>query len=651
MTSRSVALLLAVVPSLVVAQSTDTARIAPIVVSATRTPVAISSLPVSVVVLRGEDLRLRGITNVADALNDVSSAYVAQTGSQGGQTSLFLRGGQSKYVKVLIDGVPANDPGGVYDFASLTTDNIDRIEIVRGPVSVVHGADAVTGVVQIITRRGTGAMRVESSVGVSSTSREAIAGQATGSAATWDASAGVSGGISGGSYAMSLSRHAFDGLYALNNAYKNNVLSGRVVLTPMPGTEVRLTLRYNDYQYNYPTNGGGDIVDSNAYRAEDRTVLGVEFERTFSSAFRTTVAINSSLNDGGTDDGANASGSSSVSQDKIRRRGAEWRLQWLGSRATATAGAVIEQQDQRSQLQSNSTFGPFNSLFRAARRNNGAYVEVLATPMATLTATIGARYDDNEQFGSFQTGRAGLSWRPVADTRVRATVGTAFREPSFFENFGDFGQGNPGLVPEKTRSIDFGVDQTLFGRFDISASLFLQHFENMIDYDPGSSCGFNHCNVAAADANGVDIDARARLFGDLSASVSGTFLATEVTTPGYDASSGGQYLTGEALIRRPAAKWSADLTYRGDGKLSGSARVLVVGPRGDRDFRVFPSTPVTLPAYKRIDLGGEYRLGRVGAAETSISARVENLLDESYQNVFNFLAPRRTVGLGVRATF
>jgi outer membrane cobalamin receptor len=199
--------------------------------------------------------------------------------------------------------------------------------------------------------------------------------------------------------------------------------------------------------------------------------------------------------------------------------------------------------------------------------------------------------------------------------------------------------------------MDVGIDQSLLGRVDLSASLFLQHFKNMIDYDPGSSCGFNYCNVDAADANGLDIDARVRVVGDLSASLSGTLLATEVTTPGYDVSSGGLYRKGEALVRRPATKWSGELTYRGNARASGSLRLSSVGARGDRDFHSFPSTPVTLAAYKRIDLGGEYRIGRLGAAETSVSARVENLLDETYQSVFNYLSPRRTIGVGVRAAF
>ena len=112
-------------------------------------------------VISGDDLRARGITSVSDALASVPGLAVVRSGSFGATTALFARGGESDYVKVLVDGVPLNNPGGVFDFATLTTDNLERIEIVRGPASVVYGSDAVAGVVQLFTRRGT-APRVDS---------------------------------------------------------------------------------------------------------------------------------------------------------------------------------------------------------------------------------------------------------------------------------------------------------------------------------------------------------------------------------------------------------------------------------------------------------------------------------------------------------
>src|SRR3954462_1202670 len=136
-------------------QSADTTRLGTVVISASEVPRPAASLWQAVTVLSGNDLRARGITRVSDALREVPGATLVQSGSYGAITSLFLRGGESRYTKVLIDGVAVNAPGGSFDFSHLTTDNIDRIEIVRGPASVLYGADAVTGIVQIFTRRGT----------------------------------------------------------------------------------------------------------------------------------------------------------------------------------------------------------------------------------------------------------------------------------------------------------------------------------------------------------------------------------------------------------------------------------------------------------------------------------------------------------------
>ena len=138
------------------AQSTDTTNLGPVVISATKAPSSRVSVTQSVSVITGDELRARGITRVSDALRAVPGAALVQSGSVGAVTSLFLRGGESRYTKVLIDGVAVNSPGGFFDFSHLTTDNIERIEVVRGPGSVVYGADAVSGIIQIFTRQGRG---------------------------------------------------------------------------------------------------------------------------------------------------------------------------------------------------------------------------------------------------------------------------------------------------------------------------------------------------------------------------------------------------------------------------------------------------------------------------------------------------------------
>jgi vitamin B12 transporter len=118
-------------------QAPDTTTLRPVVITATRVPVDRRSAPATVTVIQGEELRARGVASVADALAAVPGLAVVRSGSFGATTSLFARGGESDYVKVLVDGVPANNPGGGFDFSALTTDNIERIEVVRGPASVV----------------------------------------------------------------------------------------------------------------------------------------------------------------------------------------------------------------------------------------------------------------------------------------------------------------------------------------------------------------------------------------------------------------------------------------------------------------------------------------------------------------------------------
>src|SRR5262245_50649681 len=178
--------------------ATDTATIERVVVTATRSPLAIGDLPASVTVLQGADLRARGVTSVSDALREVPGVAVARSGSFMGVTSVFTRGGQSTYTKILIDGVPMNQPGGFFDWSTLSTDNVERIEIVRGPSSVVWGSDAVTGVVNIITRSGRGGPRL-------------MASARAGSSGSIDGEAQVSSSSAAATYSLGLAHHHTDG--------------------------------------------------------------------------------------------------------------------------------------------------------------------------------------------------------------------------------------------------------------------------------------------------------------------------------------------------------------------------------------------------------------------------------------------------------
>jgi vitamin B12 transporter len=620
-------------------QQPDTARVAPMVITATRVPISRDESPATVDIITGDQLRLRGITSLSTALEALPGVSFARTGSFGGNTSLFLRGGESKYVKVLIDGVPVNDPGGAIDFGSLTTDNVERIEVVRGPASVLYGADAVTGVIQIFTRRGRGSART-------------VVSARGGSYGTTDADATVVGPFANGDLSFGVARHDTKGIYSVNNALHNTVGSGAVHVALDANTDLRVTARYGDQAYHFPTNGGGEIVDSSAFQSLERTVLGAELSRRLGRVdARLSVASNSTS--GGTNQ---PSSGDYVSLDRTRRRSADLRADIPIVDATVlTAGVQLEQEDERSE--SHSVFGTseFSSIFEAARRNAAGYAELSARLPATATLTAGIRHDDNERFGKFDTYRVGASWSPVRGSRFRASVGTAFREPTFLENYSTgFVVGNHALRPERTRSWEAGFRQSLVGdRLELGVTHFDQRFRDMIDYTGSSkACGASYCNVALATAKGREFEARYALVSALTLDANLTHLETKVLTPGFDTSSGGLYRRGENLIRRPTTSWTLGGVYASTiGSID--VHVIRVGERSDRDFRPFPFVAVTDSAYTRTDVGATFQLGRFRPrlATTELTLHAENLFDTKYESVFNFLSPRRTLLIGARTSF
>ena len=638
MNSRTIPILLAasLLARAASAQQADTVQLAPVVTTATRVAVPALASPAAITVITGAQLQALGITYVAQALEQVPGAMLNRVGSFGGATSLFLRGGESKYVKVLIDGVSVNDPGGAYDFGSLTTDNVERIEILRGPASVLYGADAVTGVVQVFTKRGVGAPRLSASA-------------RAGTYGTKDGDAGVAGSAAGADYTLGIARHESDGLYDFNNAYRNSTVSGLLRIAPDSLTTVRASLRYTDQNYHYPTNGSGVASDSNNFNASDRTAVGLQATRRVTGTLELQLDANAALTDGGTTE-AKGQGSTTDyrSQDRVRRRSVELR----GNLALApahllTVGASVEQQDQQSQSQGN--FGGFisNSVFGAARRNRALFGQLLSHFSDRVITTLGARLDDNQQFGNFGTWRAAASAQLTTGLRARASAGTAFREPSFLENYStSFTKGNPDLEPEQARSVEVGLTQELLrGRASIGATRFMQRFRNMIDYQGSSaSCGASYCNIARAAADGTELEGSLRASSMVSLSGSYTRLDTRVTDPGFDTTGSGLYRRNEQLIRRPRNSGTLLVSVSPSARAHVEARALFVGSRTDKDFAPFPAKPVVVAGYTRIDLGADATLTR----RTAVTLSVENLGDVTYQTVYGFLTPRRMILVGLR---
>ena len=644
--SLAIGLLLAISRVMAAQQPRDSAVLAPVVVTATRLAQPAAEVPVAITVLRGADLRAQGIGTVLEALRDVPGVAVVQTGSFGGQTSLFMRGGQSNYVKVLVDGVPVNQPGGSFDFANLTTDNIDRIEIVRGPASVLYGSDAMTGVVQIFTRPGTGLRTGRAAV--------SIRGGTYGTF-VWDASA--YGGGEAASYSVSLSRFQTDGSYAFNNQYHNTTFSGlaRVVLGDR--TDAKVTLRYGDDVFHFPTNGAGTPVDHNQFTFGNGPTLGVDIGHYFGTRLEARILLATNQTSGGSDNRPDSTADSTRFQslDDLRRSSADLRVNWhLSSDAVVTLGAALEQEHERSFNVCQTRFGDCTTPpIDSSRWNTGLYAQ-LVRHIGGLVLTTGGRVDDNQRFGTYVTYRLGAVYR-LGSTRFRATAGTGFREPTFIENYSTgFSIGNPDLRPEHSRSWEVGLERDLGAAARLSATFFDQRFVDMIDYNPGAPSGApNFYNVAAADANGLEVGAHLLPSDILSMAVSYTYLHTDVTNPGFDPSSGALLAAGQPLTRRPKHSGRFHADYRVPNRGAVSLAVTYVGDRVDQDFTTFPFPRVTLPSYTRVDLDAHLDVvePQGSAPGLAISGRIENLFDRAYQEVKNFPARRRTLLLGGEVRF
>jgi vitamin B12 transporter len=622
----------------------DTTVLAPVVVTATRIPTRRSALSATVTVLHGDDLRAQGIRMVTDALRDVAGMHVVPGGSYGSLTSVFVRGGESDYVKVLVDGAPLNEPGGAINLADLTTDNVERIEIVRGPASVVYGTDAVSGVIQVFTRRGRGPLRAEASL-------------RGGSYGSLEADLAVDGGNEVVSYSLGASRSTTDGIHPFNSSYDNLVVSGALRVTPDARTDVDLALRYGDSEYQVPTDFTGELADSNAFQHLDVIAASLDAGRFLSDKVEGRVLLAVTENDGGFDDQPDGPGDTlgffgSTSLQSVSRRSADARVNWYATATeVVTVGAEYEREHGTSASESFSEYGTSADAAEAKRKNLGLYGQLQAAPLGGLAFTLGARLDENSQFGTFFTYRAGASYTWRSGTRVRASLGKAFKEPTFFENFADspFAQGNPNLDPERALSWELSVEQELWSaRVVLGATYFHQEFRDLIQYAAVAPVpdAPNYFNLAAADAAGGEILGRTEPLRGLTVGASYTYLHTEVIDA-PDEGPGAGFVEGARLLRRPTHALSADASYRVRDRGFASLRLNYVGEREDRDFATFPATPVMLPWYVTLDVAAEATVWR-GLAAT---LRVENLFDEQYQEVFGFAAPGQRWLVGGKARF
>lgn len=642
-------LLLLLTSSSLPAQQQDTTRLPDVEVTATRLRTPARALTATVTTIQGTTLRERGIRFVADALRDVAGVTVVRTASFGSVTSLFLRGGESDFVKVLIDGVPVNLSGGSFDWASLTTDNIERIEVLRGPGSVLYGSDAMSGVVQIFTKRGGGPVR----------------GSVGGEGGTFD-SRTVRGSAEGARFSLGGSRTVTDGIFDFNNRYRNTTASAAVRAT-VAGTSARFTARYTDAENRFPTDFAGVPSDSNQSGTEERLAVAADLARSLGSSTEARLLLAGSFATIGAANDPDFPGDSIGFAFRARRntdasrQSADGRINvridGVGDGGgTLTLGAVVEREHEETESSTTSNFGDGvftdTSTFEETRTTTSAYAQVVAEPVRGLGLQGGVRIDDNNAFGTFLTARAGATATLFPSTRLRVSAGTAFKAPTFAELFArtPFEIGNPDLDPERSQSVELGLNQTVGTWLTLDVAAFAQRFTDLIQFQFTSPDVPTYFNLGRARALGVETTVAVHPAEGVTLDLAWTRLGTRVTDAGVSTSQ--VFADGKALLRRPAHSARAGFRLRGSrGGVSGN--VQVIGARDDVDFRPFPEERVRLARYALVDVAGDWVIlpRGSGLGEVVARARVENLFDEEYEAVVGFRSPGRAVFVGAEVRF
>jgi len=583
-------------------------RLDSVVVSATRVETPASEVASSVTVLDGEALRRQQHHLVVDALRQVPGVDVRRSGGPGTETSVFLRGAESDHTLVLVDGVELNDPAAPSRgpiLTHLTLDNVERIEVLRGPQSGVWGSDAIGGVINIVTGSGEGPPRG---------SLSAEGGSFDSARTRFD----VSGSAGPLRYALGGSFLDTEGFSAMepgdeDDGYRNATGSARFELALGEDVDLDLVLRHTDARTEFDEGGNekGPHTD-----VEQSVVRFAPRWRLFEGLWEQELGVRYARHERDTDGSF-----PSVVEGELF--GLSWRHDLrLFEDQTTTLGLEGEWEEA-------DVSGSFTTLADSARTWS-AYLQQQFAWGQRVFGTLGARFDDHSEFGSALTYRGALGYRiPETGTTLRASYGTGFKAPSLTQLDPEVFGGNPDLDEERSEGFDVGVEQRLWNdRVTVGVTYFHNWFDDLIEsvFDPGLG-EFLNANVDEARALGVETFADLRLTDAIRLRVHYTHTDTEAE--GQPEGFGLE--EGAPLLRRPEHKAGLGLDTRWlDGRGDLAVQVEWVGGREDLDPTTFAT--VRTDDHVVVELRGGFQV----LDWLRVFARVENLFDEDYQDVLGF---------------
>lgn len=579
--------------------------LAPVVVTATRTPQIATEVLSDNIVITSEEIAKSAHTSLVDLLQSRRGVEITRNGGPGANASLFIRGAENKQNVVLVDGmrVGSATTGGA-TWSNIPLSQIDRIEIVYGPMSTLYGADAVGGVVQIFTKKGDGPPQPTASVGVGSDGKRA-----------WEA--GVSGANAGVNYAIGVSREWADGFSSTKpgawgfnpdrDGYDRKGASGSFGIELAKGHEIGANFLFSRLDAEY---------DNGSSRNDDRNIhylnnYGVYSRNKLSSVWTSQLQL-----------GLSSDKTSNISSFPSRFHTEQRRLSWQND-VTVAGSDVLQIVLERLEEEVDTTTAALNR-----ERTTNAVAAAYQLKRGAHLANVAVRNDDSSQYGSRTTGSLAYGYRLTNALRVNASAGTSFRAPTFnelyFPNY-----GFAGNVPEKGRNVETGLYYDN-GKSQFSAVYYRNRVTDLIVTArpcPGNPLATAGCayNVNKALLTGISLGAGTKL-GDFSFRGSIDFQDPEDET------------TGRRLARRAKRHGTLAAEY-GAGALNAGAELVFSSDRYDEAANVNK-----LGGYGLLNLFASYAL----APNWSLFGRWDNVLDKEYELARNYNTSGSAVFVGLR---
>jgi len=614
-----------------------------VVVTANRVATPEDEVGSAISVITEEQLADRQDTVVSDILRDVPGVSVTRSGGLGSATEVRIRGAETDQTLVLIDGIEANDPSfaSVFDFGHLLTSGVERIEVLRGPQSAMWGSDAVGGVINIITKRGTGPIGATASYEAGRYNTHQFIANLSGAGETYD-------------FSLNGTRLKTDGFSAApegveDDGYDNTTVSFRGGFQPIQDLRFDLVLRDTqtskdtDAQvFDFPPGPNyGKLVDADLVSETDQFLGRLQGKlNTFDGLWDHTAGV--TLTDTDNNNKENGYRTSRNSGKKLKyfyQSDVFFDTPDFGD-GEHTFSVALEHEHEEFSQRGTGPDAPRNQDQEAD--TNSVVAELTSGFLETLFLTAAVRHDDNEDFKNSTTYRfTGSYLIRQSASRLHASYGEGVKNPSFLQRYGFFPdsfQGNPDLKPESSKGWDAGIEQTFFdGRASVDVTYFDMDLTDEI-VDVFSVFPFTVENAdGKSTRRGVEVSLSAQITDALGLAGSYTY------TDSKDA-------LGEPELRRPKNTASLNLNYGfadGQGNVNLGARY--VGSRRDNDFAdydpvTFGPTVVKLDSYTLVNIAASYRFNR----HLRVFGRVDNLFDKDYVEVVGFSTPGTAAYVGIQ---